>query len=200
MPATSSNASNPEKEPNATSDPRQILTDESANTMAKSKAEQRRQSGFVLVSTSHTLQHKNSNNHIQTDNIQGQMVAIVHGFPNSIAALQFEWAWQKPHQSRHLKASAPPRKDQDIHTKLRVLADMLLVDQWSRWPLKVHFTSESLQEYFEALPGVDTMVSYGSLLELPFRRGVHDAVVQKFEGVLKGGSSCSLCRKAIDRS
>ena len=31
------------------------------------------------------------------------MDVVVYGFPSKLAALQFEWSWQKPHASRHLR-------------------------------------------------------------------------------------------------
>ncbi|PKI83220.1 Slx1p [Malassezia vespertilionis] len=43
------------------------------------------------------------------------MDALVFGFPSRIAALQFEWSWQSPHVSRHLR-EAGVCGDHAVHT------------------------------------------------------------------------------------
>ena len=36
------------------------------------------------------------------------MDVVVYGFPSKLAALQFEWSWQSPHLSRHLRVCDRP--------------------------------------------------------------------------------------------
>ncbi|CAG8726152.1 14785_t:CDS:10 [Dentiscutata erythropus] len=67
-----------------------------------------------------------------------KFVLIVYGFPNKKAALQFEWAWQHPYLSRHLKNSNYRKNDNTIKTKLSVLQEMLSVNAFSRWSLHLH--------------------------------------------------------------
>ncbi|KAF2651870.1 hypothetical protein K491DRAFT_719442 [Lophiostoma macrostomum CBS 122681] len=43
-----------------------------------------------------------------------EMVCIVHSFPSRVAALQFEWAWQNAHVTRHIERDAAPA---DLQTK-----------------------------------------------------------------------------------
>uniref|UniRef100_A0A8C5QA49 GIY-YIG domain-containing protein n=1 Tax=Leptobrachium leishanense TaxID=445787 RepID=A0A8C5QA49_9ANUR len=78
------------------------------------------------------------------------MVLIVHGFPNDIAALRFEWAWQHPHVSRRLTHVPRKTKKQssfDFH--LFVLYHMLRVAPWNRLPLTLRWLR---QEYHRELP------------------------------------------------
>ncbi|KAJ3065092.1 Slx4p interacting protein, partial [Podochytrium sp. JEL0797] len=121
------------------------------------------------------------------------MVLVVFGFPSSIAALQFEWAWQKPFASRHVKTAS---KRQDLAAKLAVLAEMLDAEQWIRWPLKVHITCGSVRDRFVKLRNVN--VSFGTLRELPFRSSLEEYVVDRFAYVEAHRTRCSVCSDPID--
>ena len=63
------------------------------------------------------------------------MVCIIHGFPNSISALRFEWAWQNPEKSRRLKTialSKKERKESPLDFHVRIACHMLNSDPWRR--------------------------------------------------------------------
>ncbi|KAJ3231420.1 Structure-specific endonuclease subunit SLX1 [Chytriomyces hyalinus] len=141
------------------------------------------------------------------------MVVVVHGFPNKIAALQFEWAWQKPHQSRHFQSYAPntysnSSKHQQLASKLNVLADMVHLDQWTRWPLAVHITDQQVWDIFNRLPKLPShfCLSFGEVGKEPCRRGLDKGLVVlfgagylelKYESV-NHSSECSLCADYVD--
>lgn len=81
-----------------------------------------------------------------------EMVALVSGFPSSIAALKFEWALANPHLSLHIPDDArlavstqtkrngrprrPPLSMRSVVSNIHLLTG---VASFARWPLTLHF-------------------------------------------------------------
>jgi structure-specific endonuclease subunit SLX1 len=93
------------------------------------------------------------------------MVLIVHGFPNNISALRFEWAWQHPHTSRrlhHVSKKKPKEKVYDF--TLRVLSEMLLVGPWNRLPLTLRWLNNDFVKELLKPPPMHMPICYGSVI------------------------------------
>lgn len=65
------------------------------------------------------------------------MVCIIHGLPNSIAALRFEWAWQNPEKSRVIKGLVPKKskKETPFAYRLRIACHLMNARPWNSFAL-----------------------------------------------------------------
>ena len=80
-----------------------------------------------------------------------KMVLVIHGFPTHVAALRFEWAWQHPRESRHVREVAKTCVTGlgfpwCLRAKTRMAAEMLNLPQWSKMPLGVRAVDQSIAD------------------------------------------------------
>ena len=92
-----------------------------------------------------------------------EMTCLVSGFKSQVAALQFEWAWQNPHLTRHIAADErisfptnktkmnaktgrarkrPGRPSITLRNQLANLYLLLRSPSFSKWPLQVRFFNQ----------------------------------------------------------
>ncbi|KAI7896131.1 uncharacterized protein EV154DRAFT_281211 [Mucor mucedo] len=140
-------------------------------------------------------------------------VMIVYGFPSRTEALQFEWAWQKPQQSRHVKALADTNpykirytqctKNKANHplTKIKVAQLLLNSKPFCQLPLKLRFVLPSMQDIFLQVDLPKHMQSsVGPIRDLIQQHKQHEEdILTKFQLPDKDPLSCYLCRESIEK-
>ncbi|KAG9039258.1 Slx4p interacting protein [Tulasnella sp. JGI-2019a] len=97
------------------------------------------------------------------------MTMNVFGFPSKLAALQFEWAWQNPNRSRHLRTAGPkpiplfPRNASSslLKTKVAVVRRMLTISPYNKWPLRVKLYAPEAVMLWDSLDSVSPPLPRG---------------------------------------
>ena len=112
--------------------------------------------GYTVDPNRRIRQHNAGHDHggaKKTDN-RGpwDMVCIVHGFPNSIAALQFEWAWQNPDKSKRLKRRGfkKERRESPFAFRFRIVCQMLNTRPWLEMALTFRWLLPECELQFPA--------------------------------------------------
>jgi structure-specific endonuclease subunit SLX1 len=148
-----------------------------------------------------------------------EMVVFVHGFSTKVAALQFEWGWQHPYQSKRIRDKVGRIKNighvYKIQAKIRFrsffkmkckpsyrfLFEMLQLAPWNRFPLSIHWLTESYHHLLEGCPPpplhitarIGTLEDTSSLKDssLSYRTNIGLTIDTCFE------AQCLLCREEI---
>ncbi|XP_055676965.1 structure-specific endonuclease subunit SLX1 homolog [Lutzomyia longipalpis] len=129
-----------------------------------------------------------------------QMILIIHGFPNSLSALRFEWAWQQPNISRRLKNIPGLGKKSSLRKfdlQFRILTEMLRIGPWNRLPLVIRWLADDFVRDFppEKLPPVHMEISFGRVKRKKKLARIEDNVA---EGGSQKSLSCCLCSSPIE--
>ena len=100
--------------------------------------------GYTVLPGRRILQHnrfKKGGAHKTAKFAPWDMILCVHNFPNRIAGLRFEWAWQNPKISVRLKMYDWQKKktENGVQHQIRVLEKMLNVTPWNRLPLTIQW-------------------------------------------------------------
>ena len=125
------------------------------------------------------------------------MVLIIHGFPNDVAGLRFEWAWQHPTSSRRLKhVKRKGKTEKGLDAKLRVLAEMLSTGPWNRLPLKIQWLKHTYAKQFpiSSQPPVHMPIAYGPIqVRCKTKKNITPSADNSIEE-----KQCHLCHDAGD--
>ncbi|KAI1722538.1 GIY-YIG catalytic domain-containing protein [Ditylenchus destructor] len=93
------------------------------------------------------------------------MVCIVHGFPNAVSALRFEWAWQNQDKSKRLRGAElkKSRNESPFAFRLRIACQMLNSDPWNRLALTFRWLLPECEIPFPAPLPKHVGVAYGKV-------------------------------------
>ncbi|CAD5206179.1 unnamed protein product [Bursaphelenchus okinawaensis] len=121
------------------------------------------------------------------------MVCIVHGFPNSVSALRFEWAWQNPKGSKRLRdlgLEKAGRKESPFDFHFRIVCNMLNVDPWKRLSLTFRWLVISEEREFKIKMPSHMKVEHGLVQK------THSTIPQQLKDYDKPGG-CLICHFTI---
>uniref|UniRef100_A0A8R1DNQ8 Structure-specific endonuclease subunit slx-1 n=1 Tax=Caenorhabditis japonica TaxID=281687 RepID=A0A8R1DNQ8_CAEJA len=124
------------------------------------------------------------------------MVCVIHGFPNHVAALRFEWAWQNPNVSKCIKELQlkKQRKETPLAYQIRIACELMRSKVFCRFALTFRWliTTEELPFPSTCPPPDHTKLRYGKV------KKEFSLVSSKREDYMEMGE-CRICGKDIEK-